>query len=262
MAHNKIDEDVTGGPGLDADSSEEVRQNISEDILQLYDVYSYRHAAAIMSHSFPGQLAEVEAALRDFKITTSDIAQPGGNESVIPKKFSLMLRPHGWYETRIQGDLVVKVVEKQEEIIENGRVKKHLLSARDPVILANYIDGHQIDYVKGRVALDLEWNSKDQTFDRDLYAFRMFHECNIISVAILITRSARLNDVFAVLPLMAKDGNIDQKNGKDRMCKEKYGASTTWMGKLLYRLKAGRHGGCPVLVFGITPKSISDWTKA
>ena len=39
----------------------------------------------------------------------------------------------------------------------------------------------------------------------------------------------------------------------------KYGASTTWMGKLLYRLNAGRHGGCPVLVFGITPKLIEDW---
>lgn len=39
----------------------------------------------------------------------------------------------------------------------------------------------------------------------------------------------------------------------------KYGASTTRMGRLLYRLNAGRHGGCPVLVFGITPKLIEDW---
>jgi hypothetical protein len=41
----------------------------------------------------------------------------------------------------------------------------------------------------------------------------------------------------------------------------KYGASTTWMGKLLYRLNAGRNGGCPVLVFGITPKCVSDWKR-
>jgi hypothetical protein len=38
----------------------------------------------------------------------------------------------------------------------------------------------------------------------------------------------------------------------------KYGASTTWMGKLLYRINAGRSGGCPVLVLGITPKLIKD----
>ncbi|MFI5102054.1 MAG: BglII/BstYI family type II restriction endonuclease [Terriglobales bacterium] len=30
--------------------------------------------------------------------------------------------------------------------------------------------------MKGGVALDVEWNSKDQTFDRDLYAFRTFFE--------------------------------------------------------------------------------------
>jgi CRISPR-associated protein Csd2 len=33
------------------------------------------------------------------------------------------------------------------------------------------------------------------------------------------------------------------------------------MGKLLYRLNAGRNGGCPVLVIGITPKCISDWNE-
>ncbi len=103
-------------------------------------------------------------------------------------------------------------------------------------------DTHRIDYVKGRVALDVEWNSKDQTFDRDLYAFRTFFEFGKISVAILITRSEQLNPVFAKLKVSAK-----------------YGASTTHLGKLWPRLDASRHGGCPVLVFGITPASISNW---
>ncbi|MFR8003294.1 MAG: BglII/BstYI family type II restriction endonuclease [Hydrogeniiclostridium sp.] len=31
----------------------------------------------------------------------------------------------------------------------------------------------------------------------------------------------------------------------------KYGASTTWIGKLLYRLKSRRNGGCPILAVGI-----------
>ena len=106
----------------------------------------------------------------------------------------------------------------------------------------------------------MEWNSKDQTYDRDLYAFRMFHECGIISVAVLITRSEKMNSVFDKLPLLNKDGNIEEKSdGTPKLCKQKYGASTTWMGKLLYRLNAGRHGGCPVLVFGIKPDIITDW---
>jgi hypothetical protein len=41
---------------------------------------------------------------------------------------------------------------------------------------------------------------------------------------------------------------------KEHHIHHKYGASTTHMGKLLPRLQAGRNGGCPVLVFGITPK--------
>jgi hypothetical protein len=35
---------------------------------------------------------------------------------------------------------------------------------------------------------------------------------------------------------------------------KKYGASTTHVDKLIPRLEAGRSGGCPVLVFGITEK--------
>jgi len=100
-------------------------------------------------------------------------------------------------------------------------------------------DTHKVDYVKGEVAFDLEWNAKDQTFDRDLYAFRAFFEYRRISVAILITRDEALNDIFKAEGLY-----------------QKYGASTTHINKLIPRLQAGRSGGCPVLVFGITPKQI------
>lgn len=143
-----------------------------------------------------------------------------------------MLRPQGWYETRIQGDLLVTVRTRVDgrETLEERRI-------------ANVVDGHKVDYVKNRVAFDLEWNSKDQTFDRDLYAFRAFHDADIISAGVLLTRSEELNTVFRQLGIM-----------------QKYGASTTWMGKLTYRMKAGRNGGCPVLALGITPNVIEDLT--
>lgn len=247
--------DVELKPGPHADSNEEVSQYIDADVLSLYEVYSYRHAAAILKNSFPSELKDIENALLNFKITLEDIASPGGSESVIPKKLSSQLRPHGWRETRIQGDLVVRVIEQ----FEPSPLAIQPTSKAD-VMIKNYIDGHKIDYVKDRVALDLEWNSKDQTFDRDLYAFRMFHECGIISAAVIITRSKKLNTVFNQTPLLKKDGSIDMKsNGEPKLCKQKYGASTTWMGKLLYRLNAGRHGGCPVLVVGITPDIVTDW---
>lgn len=244
--------DVAEKPDSNADNVRDVEKYISSDVRALYDVYSYRHAAAILANSFPERLREIEDALRAFRLTKRDIGIPGGNESDIPKKFSKTLRPLGWSETRIQGDLAVRM-QKYDEHFVNGRFKKNKLEEKTPRVIKNFIDGHKIDYVKDRVAFDLEWNSKDQTFDRDLYAFRAFHEYGLISVGIMVTRSAALNPVFDQIPQLDKNGTEVGKS-----VKAKYGASTTWMGKLLYRLNAGRHGGCPVLVFGITPKLISE----
>ncbi len=247
-------DDVALQPGPNADAQADIERYISEEVRALYDVYSYRHAAAILANSYPDELAQIERALLDFRITVREIGMPGGNESDMPKKFSRVLRPRGWVETRIQGDLLVRAKEFDEEFLDNGKTKKVKRLEGDPRLIENFIDGHKIDYVKGRVAFDLEWNSKDQTFDRDLYALRAFHECGLISAGVLLTRSASLNPVFEVVQQLNKQG---EEIGKT--VKAKYGASTTWMGKLLYRLNAGRHGGCPVLVFGITPRLITDW---
>lgn len=247
-------EDVDLRPGPNADPAADVQRYIAADVLQTYDVFSYRHAAAILANSFPEQLRDIEDALRAFRITIRDIGAPGGNESDMPRKFSRTLRPAGWVETRIQGDLLVRMQEFEEHFAPDGRGKKVKRAEGPPTTIENFIDGHKIDYVKGRVAFDLEWNSKDQTFDRDLYAFRAFHECGLISVGVMVTRSASLNAVFEKVPQLDKFGEPVGKS-----VKAKYGASTTWMGKLLYRLNAGRHGGCPVLAFGITPSIIEDW---
>lgn len=227
-------EDVQLQPGFGSDSLEEIARFIPEDIRQRYEVFSYRHAASILANNAASELEEICDALRAFRLRKEWITTGGGNESSIPKAFNQLLRPKQWFETRIHGDLLV-TLEIHQEDGESREVVRQQITRHD------FLDGHKVDYVKNRVAFDLEWNSKDQTFDRDLYAARAFYECGLISAAILVTRSAALNPVFAELGVKAK-----------------YGASTTWMGKLLYRLNAGRNGGCPVLVFGITPDAISD----
>lgn len=203
------------------------------EILDTYEVYNFRHAAEVLSTGCPDELKELIDALGAFRLSTADILAKGGNESQIPKRVATLLRPNHWFETRIRGDLIITIETHTEAGVEKTEER-----------IDDFMDGHKIDFVKNRVAFDLEWNSKDQTFDRDLYAFRAFHEAGIVSAAVLLTRSASLNDVFKGLGVMPK-----------------YGASTTWMGKLLYRLRAGRNGGCPVLVLGITPKLIEDWPQ-
>jgi hypothetical protein len=223
--------------------SDEFKRYIPQDILDLYEVHNFRHAAEVLATGCSLEFEEIFDALRNFKLTTADILKPGGNESDIPKRISSLLRPKGWYETRIKGDLLITSEVHQVDVGGEGTRQENKIKI-ETLTRENFLDGHKVDYVKNGVAFDLEWNSKDQTFDRDLYAFRAFSECGLISAAILLTRSVELNEVFDKLGVKAK-----------------YGASTTWMGKLLYRLNAGRHGGCPVLVFGITPRLITDWNS-
>lgn len=258
---------------MSKDLSEEF---LPKDIQKLYEFHNYHNAAQVLTTGCGSEFKEIIEGLRAFRLTIADIRKPGGNESDIPKRLSGLLRSKGWMETRIKGDLLITKVsvtggkssledeeeeESETETLEKIEELKEKGCHVEKITRPNFLDGHKVDYVKNRVAFDVEWNSKDQTFDRDLYAFRAFYECGLIDAAVLLTRSASLNDVFEKLgPELDKDGNpkVDKK-GKPKLLKTKYGASTTWMGKLLYRLNAGRHGGCPVLALGITPKLIKDW---
>jgi hypothetical protein len=249
--------DVAEAPNDLADPRSIVQAKLPRDIMDRYEVFSYRNAAVILSETRREEFSEIIEVLRSFRMTTEMIRRAGGNESEIPKAFSAALRPRSWFETEIQGDLNVRVSWK--EASHSGR--KRQTGSRIEV-RRNFLDGHKIDYVKGRVALDLEWNSKDQTFDRDLYAFAAFAQCGLIDAGVLITRGESLNKVIKSLgPALRKDGSVETTPaGVSRPTSGKFGASTTWMGKLLYRLNAGRGGGCPVLAVGISDKCIEDWS--
>lgn len=223
---------------------------IDQDLLDRFEFYNYNHALEIITQAFPEEWDNIAACLRKLDITTDDLRQAGGNETNIPKKFDDVLYPLGWREIRISGDLHIKFYPRQAD--QRGRFSS---TPYEEKTIENYIDGHNIDFLKGRIAFDLEWNSKDQTFDRDLLAMRTYYDCDIISAGIIITRAEALNDVFKTV--YAKDKN----SGVWKSIISKYGASTTWIGKLLYRLDSRRNGGCPILAIGIKKNCISDWKE-
>ena len=205
-----------------------MEQFIREGLTEKFEFYNYGHALEILSQSFKEEWNDLQDCLEQLKISRDDLLEAGGNETKIPKKFDDVLYPRGWKEIRISGDLVIKLYPR-------GKSRGRFLDVPyDEKIIEGYIDGHNIDFIKGKVAFDLEWNSKDQTFDRDLVAMKTYFDCGLIEVGIIVTRAQELNDVFSELGIKAK-----------------YGASTTWMGKLDYRLKSRRNGGCPILAIGI-----------
>lgn len=216
---------------------------IRKGLLEKFEFQSYGHALEILNGAFQTEWDEIQDSLERLMITTDELREAGGNETSIPKKFDDVLYPLGWREIRITGDLLVKMYPRRSE--QRGRFSNVPF---DEKTIEGYIDGHNIDFIKDKVAFDLEWNSKDQTFDRDLLAMRTYFDCGLIDVGIIVTRSQELNDIFR---------EIKDSNGKTLI--SKYGASTTWMGKLEYRLKSRRNGGCPILAVGIKKACVEGY---
>lgn len=220
------------------------KKYIDTSLLDRFEFQNYGHAVEILHESFPQEWFEIQECLDKLRLSIDDISQAGGNESPIPKKFDAVLYPYGWREIRISGDLTVKKYPRQAAQ-RRGRFSDVPFETE---VIEGYIDGHNIDFLKNRVAFDLEWNSKDQTFDRDLLAMRTYFDCGLIDVGVIVTRSKELNDVFK---------NEVDKHGAPLL--RKYGASTTWLGKLTYRLDSRRNGGCPILAVGIKKGCIEGY---
>jgi hypothetical protein len=140
-------------------------------VLKVYEFHDHQHAIAILTIDFPDLLAEICDVLLAFRVSIDFIKKAGGNESEIPKALSQQLRPLGWKEEKLD-----------VEITAGGKTRKS--------------DTHKIDYVKGKVAFDLEWNSKDQTFDRDLYAFRALIQNTVAAKVALIEQWPEIQRLY------------------------------------------------------------------
>ncbi|MBS1104303.1 hypothetical protein JK202_15035 [Gluconobacter sp. Dm-62] len=225
----------------------EDRSLFPENFFDYYEVLSYRNAAQILASSCQEDFKELTETLMNFSILPEDIISGGGNKSNIAKGVEGLFHPLGWRETRVTADLLINRITYIDPSKRGDKAPKQIEQYK----IDSFVDGHKIDFVKNRIAFDMEWNSKDQTFDRDLYALRSFYDCNIISAGVLLTRSAELVPAFNEL----------KQRSPTPMSQGKYGASTTWMGKLTYRIEAGRGGGCPILALGIKPSLIKDFEE-
>jgi CRISPR-associated protein Csd2 len=194
------------------------KDHIPNDIANLYEVHDFRHAAAILATEFPEEFHEVCEALRAFRFTKEDVIIGGGNESNIPKNFSNILRSMGWKQKILNGKIMVN-----DTIFRN--------------------DNSKIDYIKGEIAFDIQYTGKIKAFDRALKTFRTFYDYRKISLGIFLTKDNNFDLYFYEL-----DYSIENKESKN-----KRGKRIPYMKQILTRLKSGQNGGCPILVFRITP---------
>ena len=219
----------------------DIYKYLPENVQSKYNLYNFNHAVEIITQAFPDEWNDLVHTLSTFSIAVEDLTSAGGAETNIPGKFNDVLIPRRWKDVQIRGDLNVSFYEK---IVDMKRYAEY--PAKESTI-PNFITG-QIDYLKGRVAICLEWNKKDLAFDRTLSSLRTFYECSLISVGIIITRDGDLTEALKEI-----------KDDTGRSVYKKYGSSTTWTGRLLPKLEARQAGGCPVLVVGIRKECIEGY---
>jgi Restriction endonuclease BglII len=224
------------------------------------------HAKAILSLDFPDAAAELEQALGSLSIPIEEIIGSGGGEAKGTQRLRRSLASLGWRKINF-------TIEKRI----NGIPKESI--------------SHEVDHVRqfpdGRViALEIEWNNKDPFFDRDLENFKRLHAEGAISVGVVVTRGASLQDQMVTnvrrfaaernltcsedlraIGLNPTRRQIDDvgrrvRNGTPFLdawsvsfVQDKYGPATTHWRKLEDRVQRGVGNPCPLLLVGL-PSSI------
>lgn len=189
--------------------------HLPTDLWDKYEIHEWRHACAVLKGEFPAEWNDVCDVLRGFRLKKSEVIAPGGRKSLVADRLDGEFFQRGWVEKSFGTSIRV-----DDDEFETPT--------------------HAVDCFKNSIALEIEWSNKDPFYDRDLNNFRLLFELRAVSVGIILTKSDELKDVFK---------GIRVKESKTLY--RKFGASTTWMSKLVPRIDGGGGGGCPILVFGI-----------
>jgi Restriction endonuclease BglII len=155
---------------------------VPSDLMSLYEVREWRNAAGVLSTSNAAEWADIQSALRSFRLLRSEVLRKGGSRSQIVERFETPLKAAGWREKEFQTAIEVDGV-----------------TTPSPT--------HKVDCFKNRVALEMEWNNKDPFFDRDLNNFRLLFDLRVIDAGVIVTRSDHLQTIFAELGRGASFGN-------------------------------------------------------
>ena len=222
------------------DLTESYKEHLDLELLEKYEFCEVRNATAILASTNPREWEDVKSVLKALFLSDDDILDHGGNKSDLASRVDEAFRTHGWREGRV--DTLIKLAVKISPYKKAGE--------NEPKVRETVVEneGYKVDNLKGRVALDVEWNAKDGNLDRDLGAYRALYDSALIDAAVLITRTQ--NDLRELALRLSTAST-------------KFATTTTTnLEKLRPRLTRGDGGGCPVLAVAITSKCYSSTTKA
>jgi hypothetical protein len=207
-------------------------------VAERYELRETRNAAAVLAATGREEFTEICAVLADFVLTTADLVEAGGNESRLAARLNAAFRARGWREGRVD-----TVVTSRLQVQPWAPAGEAGVTVRESEVVN---EGYKVDNVKGRVALDVEWNAKDGNLDRDIGAYRALYDAGLIDGAVLLTRTHDDLRELARELTRAAGGSADEVRSRLST------STTTHLGKLESRMTRGDAGGCPLLAVAIS----------
>ncbi len=211
--------------------TESYQHALPDDVLGRYDFFEVRNATRILQVTNREEYKDLVAVLREFRIIDErDILIPGGNETLTANWLNEAFRKKGWCEA------AYSVTVASELILRSPSASAMQTSSEQTTSTYN------VDNVKRRVALDVEWHAKDGNLDRDIAAYRTLYDSGIIDCAVMITMTRK--------DMRARALRLEPST-------KKFSTSTTTnLEKVTPRLTRGDSGGCPVLIVSICDRTI------
>lgn len=212
------------------DLTESWRKVLPQSIVKRYDVREVRDAAAVLQSTSPVEFAEMVAVLEAFTLGPNDFLVPGGSKGDVAIRLDEAFRKTGWREGRYDTTITATLTKMPYRAVGE---KQSVVTKTEVLNL-----GYKTDNVKGKVALDVEWNAKDGNLDRDIGAFRALYDAGAISAGVIFTRTQ--DDLRALGATLGRDPFAT--------------TTTTNLVKLLPRMTRGDAGGCPILAVAATAR--------
>jgi hypothetical protein len=191
------------------------------DLIPGWDCYDWRNARTILEYGLPSEWRDIIEVLSAARLPHSELAAKGRNKTETSAAIDSQFYVRGWRERQFETKIVVDGHESESPT-------------------------HKVDCFKGKIALEVEWNNKDPFYDRDLNNFRLLFDLRVTDVGVVVTRSTELQRwLHRNRTMLGRDSGT-------------YSASTTHFDKLEPRILGGGAGGCPVVVFAMTPAIYID----
>lgn len=148
-----------------------------------WDVSGENHGLLIAEDIFKDQMTLLDNSLSQFNLTCEEgLIVSGGQKAIPTDRLTKIIEDLGWLENTV-------TVENEIDFSHPDQENKK-----------SFFSSHKIDHIgsgncsHNKFALEIEWNNKDEFFDRDFVAIRGLYESRAIELGIIITRGEGLEE--------------------------------------------------------------------